>query len=95
MLMSANGISNLPTKEDRQLAKLALAQTKRQAVGTNGYRERNDFDITTLPTRYVGNISTRNDNPDGLLPGRPWGVDPPVPDLQGQPIGITLIFTHP
>ena len=36
--MAANGISTLPTKVARKTAKLALAKTKRSAVGTPGYR---------------------------------------------------------
>ena len=36
--MAKNGISTLPDKAARKAAKLALAQTKRSAAGTNGYR---------------------------------------------------------
>lgn len=72
--MAENGISDLPTKEARQLAKLALAQTKRQLTGTNGYRARNVYDITTLPTQYSGNNIVDNPNIGGLAQGRPWQV---------------------
>lgn len=41
--MAANGISTLPNKEDRKLAKLNLAATKRQQVGTPGYRALNYY----------------------------------------------------
>jgi hypothetical protein len=60
--MSANGISTLPTKAARKAAKLALAQTKRSAVGTPGYRPLHTLDATELnPPRAVP-----------LITGRPW-----------------------
>ena len=43
--MSANGISTLPNKADRKIAKLELAKAKRSNVGTNGYRPKHDYDI--------------------------------------------------
>jgi hypothetical protein len=55
--MAQNGISTLSTKEARQHAKLALAETNRQAGGDTGavaYRARNYYDITQLPTQYTG-----------------------------------------
>lgn len=73
--MSANGISTLATKEARQAAKLELAQANRQANGDTSavaYRKNNEYDITALPTQYVGNNIYNNPNPDGLLLGRPW-----------------------
>jgi len=84
--MSANGISTLATKEARQVAKLELAQAKRQgktvaADGTitgsvdttkNYYRTNNTYDITELPTQYSGNTVVDNPNTGGLLPARPW-----------------------
>ena len=51
--MSANGISTLPTKAARKAAKLALAQAKRSAVGTNGYRQNHTLD-TALKSPTVG-----------------------------------------
>ena len=39
--MALNNISTLPDKAARQSAKLALAQAKRRAVGTTGYRPLN------------------------------------------------------
>lgn len=68
--MAQNGISTLPTKEARQAAKLALAQAKRQAAGTAGYRYNNVADINSLPTKYSGN--TVVDNAAALVQGRPW-----------------------
>ena len=63
--MSANEISHLPTKQQRQVAKLALATTDRAASGRPSI-----LDIDTLPTRYVGNDVV--DNPGPLIEGRPW-----------------------
>ena len=70
--MALNGISILETKELRQIAKLDLAQSKRQTVDTPGYRVLNVYDILLLPTRYSGNDIVDNPNVDGLVPGRPW-----------------------
>jgi hypothetical protein len=84
--MSANGIAHLPTREDRQKAKLDIAKAKRQGKvvaddGTvtggvdptkNYYRERNDYDITQLPTQFDNNDIIDNPNVGGLVVGRPW-----------------------
>lgn len=64
--MSANGISRLEFKRDRQLAKLALAASKTGAA----------HNIDQLPTQYApGDNNTNNviNNPNsaGLLPARP------------------------
>ena len=88
--MAANGISTLPTKQAKQLAKLDIASAKRQGKtvardGTttgsidptkNYYRSRAFYDITQLPTQYNGNAVTDNPNADGLIEGRPWTVSP-------------------
>jgi hypothetical protein len=80
----------LADKEARQLAKLDIAEAKRQGkvVATDGtitgsidptkpyYRVRNTYDITQLPTQYDGNISVDNTNTGGLVQGRPWAGDP-------------------
>ena len=84
--MSANGIAWLSTKEARQKAKLDIAQAKRQgkSVATDGtitgtedttknyWRERNIYDITSLPTQYSNNTVVDNANGQGLQLGRPW-----------------------
>jgi hypothetical protein len=84
--MAANGISTLDTKELRQIAKLDLAKAKREGriVAVDGtvsgeidsskpyYRERNDYDITQLPTQYNDNNVVDNENAEGLVTGRPW-----------------------
>lgn len=66
--MAQNGISTLPTKEDRQKAKLDLAAAKRAAQGN----PRATYDITELPTQYSGNVVVDNPNVGGLVLGRPW-----------------------
>ena len=76
--MASNGISTLPTKEERQLAKLELAQTKRQQVGTQGYRDLRYLDITELPTVYSGNAVVNQPNVGGLIQGRPWKTTPNI-----------------
>ena len=66
--MSANGISELATKELRQKAKLDLAAAKRSADGN----PRDEYDLSQLPTQYYGNEVVDNGNADGLVEGRPW-----------------------
>jgi hypothetical protein len=84
--MAANSISTLGTKALRQVAKLDIAQAKKQGKtvardGTisgsldttkNYYRARNTYDITQMPTQYTGNAVTDNANASGLLVSRPW-----------------------
>lgn len=88
--MSANGIAWLPTKEQRQVAKLDIAQAKRQGkvVAADGtitgeldttksyYRENNVYDITELPTQYSDNDIIDNPNEGGLQEARPWNPQP-------------------
>ena len=76
--MAANGISTLATKELRQVAKLELAQTKRQLVGTTGYRNNRYYDLDLLPTKYSGDGIVNNPNLGGLQQGRPWKTTPNV-----------------
>ena len=66
--MSANGIARLPTREDRQKAKLDLAAAKRATDGN----PRSTYDLTTLPTQFNDNGIIDNLNPGGLILGRPW-----------------------
>lgn len=71
--MAANGISTLGTKQAKQEAKLAAAETKRAAggnVAATAYRVLNTLDINLLPTKYSGN--NKVDNGASLQPGRPW-----------------------
>jgi hypothetical protein len=67
-LRIANKIARLTTLEDRQVAKLTLAQQERLAL-SNPYPY---YDISELPTYYQGNVVVDNPNPSGLIQGRPW-----------------------
>lgn len=92
--MAANGISELSTKEARQLAKLEIAEAKRNGkiVADDGtisgsvdptkpyYRSTNVLDISELPTKYSGNTVVDNINQGGLVLGRPWSTTE-TPDL--------------
>jgi hypothetical protein len=66
--MSLNGIAQLPTREERQAAKLALAAANRAADGN----ARATLDLTLLPTQFDGNATIDNPNIGGLVEGRPW-----------------------
>lgn len=95
--MSLNGIAWLDTKEERQLAKLTIAQAKRQGkvVADDGtisgsednsksyYRPLNDLDLSLLPNPYNDNEVDPDENPNtgGLVEGRPWVLDPLTPDI--------------
>jgi hypothetical protein len=65
-IYSSNTISSTSTtKQARQLAKLELAQLRRQAGGDTTatfYRTNNTYDITQLPTQYDGNDIVDNPN---------------------------------
>ena len=85
--MSANGISSLVSKELKQVAKLTIAEAKRQGktVAIDGtitgaldstqpyYRTLHTANISILPTKFVGNAIVDN-TIDGnvLIQGRPW-----------------------
>lgn len=68
VLGTGNLISRLPTLQNRQLAKLDLAALDRTAAGNPW----DVYDITELPSQYIGNVSTPNPHPAGLIEGRPW-----------------------
>ena len=72
--MAANNISTLATKQLRQEAKLALAEADRAArnVVEPGRYADTTADIDQLPTKYVGDTVSDNDNTGGLKQGRPW-----------------------
>ena len=70
--MSANGISHLQYKRQRQEQKLKLAAEKRAATG-----KRSTLKKGLMPTLYTaGNNDTNtlvdNANSGGLVTGRPW-----------------------
>jgi hypothetical protein len=86
-IYSSNTISTSTNKVDRQLAKLELAQLRRQASGnttTNYYRNSNIYDIDLLADKYTSNTSTVGTT-STLVIGRPW--------IQDQ-VYTNLIFTY-
>ena len=71
---SSNVISTLTNKVDRQLAKLELAQLRRQAGGnttTNYYRIYNVYDVDLLADKYTSNTTTVGTT-STLVVHRPW-----------------------
>jgi hypothetical protein len=75
VLYIGNLIGHLATREDRQEAKLALAELRRKAGGNTSapyYHSLNTANIDLLPTKWSGNTLVDNPNPGGLQPGRPW-----------------------
>lgn len=68
VLGTGNVIARLPTLQDRQVSKLDLAALDRTAAGN----PLDVYDITELPSQYIGNVSTPNPHPTGLIEGRPW-----------------------
>ena len=75
IIYSSNTISSTATtKVDRQLAKLELAQLRRQAGGnttTNYYRLYNVYDVDLLADKYTSNTSTVGTT-STLVTHRPW-----------------------
>ena len=70
---SSNTIASLPTKENRQVAKLELAQLRRRADGNTTatyYRSYNTYDVDLLSDKYVGNNTVNVANT--LTEHRPW-----------------------
>ena len=55
------------SKQERQVAKLAIAGKKRELTSRTY-----TLTIDNLPTKYTGNDVTDNANPGGLVAGRPW-----------------------
>lgn len=80
-LRTHNKISRLTTLQDRQVAKLELAQLERLELD-NPYPY---YDIDELPTQYDGNNIVDNPNPDGLIEGRPWVSTEPSPGYTWTP----------
>ena len=65
---------NLQVRQERRLDIQQLKRRGGPAADTDipAYRVRNTYDVDTLPAKYVGNVSTPNTHPLGLLLGRPW-----------------------
>ena len=74
-IYSSNTISSTSTtKQARQLAKLELAQLRRQAGGDTSstfYRSRNTYNVDLLADKYTSNTSTVGTT-STLVVGRPW-----------------------
>lgn len=68
VLRISNQIGKLGTLELRQKSKLDLAALDRAYLEN----DRSTYDITELPTQYVGNTVYDNPNTGGLTEGRPW-----------------------
>lgn len=75
--MAINGISTIviandpvATKKKRREEKLKLAKTKRETVGTNGYRPLHT--LTGTHTQYVGTTTSIVDGTASPTPGHPW-----------------------
>jgi imidazolonepropionase-like amidohydrolase len=74
IIYSSNTISTATSKVDRQLAKLELAQLRRQAGGntsTSYYRTYNVYDVDLLADKYASNTSTVGTT-STLVVHRPW-----------------------
>ena len=75
-IYSSNTISTATNKADRQLAKLALAQLRRQAGGDSSatfYRSFNVYNVDLLADKYTSNTSTVGTT-STLVTHRPWTV---------------------
>jgi len=73
-IYSSNTISTATNKADRQLAKLALAQLRRQAGGDSSatfYRSFNVYNVDLLADKYTSNTSTVGTT-STLVTHRPW-----------------------
>lgn len=83
VLRIQNNIANLATKQARQVAKLELAQLRRQAGGVTTatyYRSRNVYDIDLLADKYTSNTTTVHTT-STLVEARPW-MSGPLGSLQ-------------
>jgi hypothetical protein len=101
--MAANGISTLGTKALKQVAKLDIAQAKKQGkvVAKNGtisgaidatknyYRINNTYSLAGLATQYTDNAVTNNPNSGGLAVGRPWSSVATLPTGYVTLAGLT------
>ena len=64
---------NQATRQKSQEMTLDIAQAKRSIAGQPYTRALDTYNVTTLPTRYVGDTVTDNTGDGGnLAAGRPW-----------------------
>jgi Ubiquitin family len=66
-IKTSNNIATLETRQQRQVAKLQLAELQRTA-----WSRPHVLTINDLPTKYSGNTVVDNANAGGLIVGRPW-----------------------
>ena len=75
-IITVSADRNQATRQKSQEMMLDIAQLKKQAGGDTTkpyYRTLNTYDVTILPTRYVGDTVTDNTGDgDVLTQGRPW-----------------------
>ena len=75
-IITVSADRNQATRQKSQEMTLDIAQLKKQAGGDTTkpyYRTLNAYDVTILPTRYVGDTVTDNTGDGGnLTQGRPW-----------------------
>jgi hypothetical protein len=94
-IYSSNNISTATNKVDRQIAKLELAQLRRQAGGDSSstfYRNSNIYDIDLLADKYTSNTSTIGTT-STLVVGRPWIQDQVYTGLTFTYGEATISFT--
>jgi hypothetical protein len=87
-LRTHNKISRLATLELRQKSKLDLSALDRLASSN----DRSTYDISELPTQYVGNTIYDNPNTGGLIEGRPW-IETTTPFTFYEAFGTTSALT--
>ena len=75
------------SKQERQVAKLAIAGQKRSLSGRTS-----TLTIDNLPTKYTGNAVTDNANSGGLVAGRPWLSDTAITIIETAASGAELIL---
>lgn len=72
-IITVSADRNQATRQKSQEMTLDIAQAKRSIAGQPYTRALDTYDVTTLPTRYVGDTVTDNTGDGGnLTQGRPW-----------------------
>jgi hypothetical protein len=84
VFQTGNRTDRLATREQRQVAKLALSSLRRAQL----MAARQFYDLDLLPTKYSDNTVIDNPNVDGLQLGRPW-IESEPPSLDPRIIAET------
>lgn len=72
-IITVSADRNQATRQKSQEMTLDIAQAKRSIAGQPYTRALDTYDVTILPTRYVGDTVTDNTGDGGnLTQGRPW-----------------------